>query len=455
MVLRAALTNEANVAAFGARGDGTTNDTAAFAAASAAIETMDGGYLKVLPGTYIVGAQTFTGPLGPGHLCYTPANVIKIQGCDKPVTIDLRGVRLVTAPGLKFGAFDPTTGEAYASTLPFTDGNYGANIGNIIDVRGNRSVTIIGPFELDGNIAAQTIGGQFGDIGWQTVHNGIVAYNNQYFAVRDGGESHHFGSDGVTIGWTDLTTADDVYPHIVEGLKCLNNSRLGLALVGCNHLVAESCDFSYTRLGSVFSNPGAGLDIEVESSIIQNVHLRTSRFYNNGAAGLLADWANAEDVTATECQFIAAVEVGGYALWPRIKRFRMRGGRVIGAVGALHAATSERDRSAFRDVLFSSLASDAPTGVIGWTSLGFDTGNLALYENCFFDVGAIPGPGFPTDEDELAVLTNCHIRGTNEGPGVISGRFFGHCTVQHSWASLDTTTVHNHGSLLINGVEFT
>lgn len=55
---------EFNVKDYGALGDGISNDTQAFIAASAALSAHGGGVLRIPQGVYVVGEQTLAGQLG-------------------------------------------------------------------------------------------------------------------------------------------------------------------------------------------------------------------------------------------------------------------------------------------------------------------------------------------------------------------------------------------------------
>lgn len=58
---------EFNVKDYGALGDGISNDTQAFIAASAALSAHGGGVLRIPQGVYVVGEQTLAGQLGLGY----------------------------------------------------------------------------------------------------------------------------------------------------------------------------------------------------------------------------------------------------------------------------------------------------------------------------------------------------------------------------------------------------
>ena len=100
---------------FGARGDGKSNDDAAFAALSAEVNRRRGGTLSLRPGrTYIVGAQS----RGTERFGWEPAPVLHLHDLLSPFKILGNGARLRCQNGLRFGTFDPATGQPVHRAMP-------------------------------------------------------------------------------------------------------------------------------------------------------------------------------------------------------------------------------------------------------------------------------------------------------------------------------------------------
>src|SRR5688572_10780222 len=94
---------------FGAKGDGVSNDTDAFAAMSAHINRSGGGTIELRKTTYLVGRQT---PVtGPRPWSFEPAEIMQIRDLIDALVIRGNGARLKCAPGLRFGTFDRATGK--------------------------------------------------------------------------------------------------------------------------------------------------------------------------------------------------------------------------------------------------------------------------------------------------------------------------------------------------------
>src|SRR3954453_164650 len=92
---------------FGAGGDGVTNDSRAFAALSAEVNRRGGGTISLgAKRTYIVGALNLETKSG-----WVPAPVLELHDLTAPLNIAGNGARLRCQSGLRFGTFDPSTGQ--------------------------------------------------------------------------------------------------------------------------------------------------------------------------------------------------------------------------------------------------------------------------------------------------------------------------------------------------------
>src|SRR4051794_13769299 len=105
-----ALTPEA----FGAKGDGTTDDTTAFMRLSAAIQARGGGDVQLRRNAfYLVGRRV------PDRRFYlTGVPILAVSGVPRFV-VRMNGATLKLRSGLKFGTFDPASGAPRQVRLPF------------------------------------------------------------------------------------------------------------------------------------------------------------------------------------------------------------------------------------------------------------------------------------------------------------------------------------------------
>lgn len=333
------LRESVSVLDFGAMGNGVTNDTAAFAAAAAYINLIGGGTLVIPPGTYLVGKQTFAGVTGQNY-AYQAVDVLKITGCTRPVVIDGRGAILKADPALKFGAFNPVTGNRHnPAGMPFTAGDYIGNAYNgMIQLVNNTGGVTVRNLELDGNIANLVLGGTWGDTGRQLSAHGIRAYGNSS-VMFENIYSHHHGCDGIMVGFPGLTSNSEPTPHTFINVRAEYNGRQGLSIVGGIGFKAVNCKFSHTGRAVnaasgeiVASNPGAGVDLEAESAVIRRAAFDNCEFVNNYGSGMVADSGDTAEVTFSNCLFWG---VTNYSIWPNKNKMAFSDCRIYGAwVGA-------------------------------------------------------------------------------------------------------------------------
>jgi len=85
---------------FGARGDGRSNDTAAFAAMSARVNAMAGSEIILRPVTYLVSQQQ-RNRLPNAPYAFEPQPIMEFTGCSEALVRGGNGARLHCAPGLR------------------------------------------------------------------------------------------------------------------------------------------------------------------------------------------------------------------------------------------------------------------------------------------------------------------------------------------------------------------
>lgn len=433
---------------FGAVGDGVTNDTDAFAKLGARITSLGGGKITMSPKIYIVGKQTFAGGAGHGY-AYKAADILKIKNCTRPVIIEGNGAVLKIAPGLKFGSFDPTTGAPYSHSMPFTNADFAADVGSIINVSGNASVTISG-LELDGNSGNIALGGQWGDTGYQRAGDGIYALNNGALHIEDV-YTHHHGRDGLMIGYAGATADMPAKPVTLFKVRSEYNARQGLSWVGGVGLTATNCKFNHTGKGAFHSAPGAGIDIEAESAVIRKGVFINCEAGNNVGAAMVADTGDSADVHFIDSKFYGTT---ANAIWPNKPKFTFT--RCLIAGGAVHAytATNEEDRTKFENCRFSADETFNGIAALGSDAHIADFSNQnPIFENTTFVTnqsnrvlqatsGGVTG----------ATYRNCTmIQNGYVGPAVPRGTFEGINTITMITGVADLSSSTNNGKLLATG----
>jgi hypothetical protein len=334
-----------DIKSFGAKGDGKTDDHAAFERAANYFNKRGGrGKLVISPGTFLVGKQHYTKGEG-GKPAYLGADLLRLSGVKDMVIEGSRGSRIRYKDGLRFGAFNPKTGKAHEhGNNYFVKGDWAAIIGHCIFLDNARNVSIRN-LELDGNNGKVILGGVYGDVGRQLPHYGIFIRNSKSITV-EGVKAHHFALDGICVSNKASDTEDDI--------KLLNsafeyNSRQGLSWIGGNDLKVKGCKFNYTGQGAFASNPGAGLDIEAEVGPVRNGKFENCEFINNKGAGMVADSGDGGYCEFKECTFWG---VDSWAVWVRKPGFRFEDCTIYGSVVHGYNARTDKEATQFIDCHF-------------------------------------------------------------------------------------------------------
>lgn len=383
--VNAKLQEAVSVKDFGAVGDGVTNDTAAFQAAATYINAQDGGKLIIPAGTYLVGSQTFAGATGLGY-SYLGADILYIQNCSNPVVIECDGAVIKFKDGMKYGSFNPTTGAVYnPPSMPFLNTDYQASTGIMLRFSGNANVAIIGSLELNGNNTNASLGGTWGDTGRQIVSYGVWAYGNEQFYMENV-RSHHSCLDGMASGYNGLSSENSA-ARPLSLVNCVfeNNARQGWSITGGRGVTATNCKFNNTGKNIPFASaPGAGCDLEAESSWLRDVVFIDCEFTNNTGAGLVADSGDTSAVTAIRCKFVGDTAT---PLWPNKPRMTFRDCLIVGSLISPYASSTNPDDAVkFYNCKFTDQVAYSSSGTVyNQTALAiFEDGANAILDGCTF-----------------------------------------------------------------------
>jgi len=374
-----------NVQDYGARGDGVSNDTLAFHAASQALQEAGGGTLVIPRGTYIVGLQTHG--LTPDHpnpgyrntaVPYWKQHpIIELRNVDG-VVIEGNGATLRVADGLHYGGYDSVTGEPITETPEPNVFNpqLAAAIGSLITINQSSHI-IIRDLELDGNVDKQDIGGIWSSHGRQLPASGIQLYNNRFVRIENI-HTHHHALDGIIIGWTNLTVDDPPTPHVLVNIDSEYNCRQGLSWVGGRGLTAINCKFNHTGRAVFGSPPGAGIDIEPEVSVCRDGRFVNCQFINNNGCAIVADSGDGGYTEFINCTIWGTTMWSVWASKPGLKFEDCTiHGSIVHGVGSddPDLATQYR-RCHFEDVDYQD------KGCYRSTALVIHSGDNVLFEDC-------------------------------------------------------------------------
>ncbi|MCC3151639.1 right-handed parallel beta-helix repeat-containing protein [Hymenobacter sp. BT770] len=338
---------------FGAVGDGKTNDQAAFEKAAAFFngraQTPAGATgsaeLRIPKGVYLVGRQDSAGK---------GADLLRLVGCRNLTVVgdDSATTEIRYAQGLRYGSFDPVSRKPYeAPSAYFVDHNYSATGGTCVVLQGCDNISIRN-LNLNGSSSSLVVGGHWGDTGIQLPADGIFVSDSRNIKLSQLA-LHHFGRDGIQVLNHLAKSIDDPNREgiVLENSTCNYNGRQGLSLTGVNGFRAVNCSFSHTgrivpaSTGKpLFSNPGAGVDVEPQDGFVTNVSLENCRFVDNAGQAIVSDWVDESHPSGTKNIVVSGGLLWGitnWSAWITQKGFLFRNCRIYGAfVHGCHAATA-------------------------------------------------------------------------------------------------------------------
>lgn len=316
----------------GAKGDGASNDTTPFQDMAAWIEAQGGGTILVPEGTYIVGRQT---SILNGATAYAMEEIFEVAGLARPLRIIGSEAAVKIADGLRYGAFDPTTGAP-------ADNASVVSLRNVFKFDDCASVEIEN-LEIDGNNTQLLLGGTTSGSRQHPAYN-IQAWNCDRLLLRNV-HTHHAAQDNIYIAESINAIDDDREPKTLINVTSEYAARQGLTWAGGKGLVALNCKFNHTGRavnqgggddnGLPFgSSPQAGLDIEAERGPIRDGHFIGCEFVNNGGSGMIAFTGDTADVVFDNCLFWGTTNAPINVNKPR---FTFRRSKIFGLIEVLHA----------------------------------------------------------------------------------------------------------------------
>lgn len=384
---------------FGARGDGHTDDSKAFARLADEVNRRDGGVRIVIPaGVYIVGGQTENGRDADGSVYrFDGHDGLILRSCSQPVAIEGEGATLCLPDGLKFGTFD-VAGAHLNVPLPFYDTRAAATTGYMVGAVDCVHVRIDG-LELDGRNTTYQLGGGWGDKDRQCRSYGFYfdrCRNVQLSSVS----AHNFGLDGLYIKRGGLHEGDPAWPHILSDCRFEWNGRQGLSWSGGIGLKATNCVFAHTGYAQnqggepVYNAPGAGVDIEAEESLCRDGEFVNCQFTHTRGPALYCETGDNADVSFRGCRFW---NFDNYSIVPHAPRLSFTDCEILGA--AISAYSSEQmpsDGTRFTRCTFEDRAdsqygrpySDAYAALLAFDDL---QGGV-LFDSCRFLAHRVKGP---------------------------------------------------------------
>jgi hypothetical protein len=422
---------------FGARGDGVTNDSRAFAALSEEVNRRGGGSISLGAGrTYIVGDQK----LGP-KTGWVPAPVLDLHDLSAPLRIIGNGARIRCRAGLRFGTFDPGTDQPVKRKMPnFRREEVASPYLGLIRLKNCRAPVSIANVELDGNLERLRIGGPFGDTGWQIPATGLLLEGNLAEEFVENVYSHHHGQDGAIIIGDPQRSGRSRIHRLVSR----HNGRQGLSITGGRGLEFEDCEFSHTGRSAIKSAPAAGVDIEAENKPIRDVTFVRCKFIDNAGVGMVADSGDSEGARFTDCLFVGTTS---WSAWPNKPRFSFDRCTFVGSIAHAFSDPDPARACRFTGCRFTDDPKLSPTGKIylaGGPIVNLATSENVLFDRCTFDLvasGVLPWSWHATYRD-------CTMKQRSKQTAMTKGKYFGTTSIS---GPVDLYGSNVLGALTVNG----
>jgi len=430
---------------FGARGDGRTNDTAAFAAMAAFVNSLGGGEVVLRATTYIVGRQVHT--VGKGeHYAFEPASIMDFRHCLHPLVIRGNGARLRCAPRLRYETFDPISGHATHHQMPsYRFEELATPYRAMIRVEECGGGVEISDLELDGNLRALQIGGQYGDVGWQIPAFGIHLANNSSAEHLSRIHTHHHALDGILIDGVENRSATSAFQSVRSDF----NGRQGCSITGGSGYTFTDSSFSHTGKAGLWSLPGAGVDIEAEGGKrVRDLRFIGCQFSDNSGAGLTAESGDSEDVMFRDCTFIGTTS---WAAWPNKPRFRFSNCTFVGPIVHAFGDPDPQRACQFRDCRFLDDPALSPGGLVyGGPNESRPIADLpdnlnVLFDHCAFKLTHRAVLPWTTN---VTIFSNCMLIQHAPARSYPRGTFIGRNSIS---GNVDLYTARVEGELIVNG----
>lgn len=426
---------------FGARGDGVTNDSDAFAEMAIAINLRGGGTVDLRKATYIVGKQT----LGrdPAGWAYPTADVMEFKNLRSPLIIRGNGARLKCASGLRYGLFDRSTGKAVHHPMPYYDGRELASpYLAMIRISGCRAPIELDDLELDGSLPGLLIGGPYGDTGHQIPAIGLFLADNLDTETVRNLYTHHHGQDGLEISGDDKRRARSRFKNVVSEY----NGRQGLSMIGGRGYDFVRCKFNHTGRSAVQSAPGAGVDLEAEGTKTnRDLTFTECEFSNNIGCGILAETGDSEGATFTRCTFIGTTS---WSAWPRKPRMVFRRCTFVGSAVNAYPHADPEQAAQFHDCRFRDDPRLSPTGKVAGSS-GHPIFDLGVSDNVLFNrCSFVMTHKQPLPWSWRATYADCTMTQRAPETAYPKGKYLGHSTIVGPADMYNSKVI---GTVILNG----
>lgn len=393
---------------FGAKGDGITNDTPAFALMAAHL-VANGGVAEFRAGaTYVASDQVARTPT-PYHPKYSwqPVDGLVFKNATKPIYLKGNGCKLIPKAGYKYGTFD-AAGNPTAHTLPYWASAGENDLASPFEALiwfHNCAFARVEGFNLDGLLSTAALGGPYGDLGWQIPASAMKFSDTKDWRVTDC-KAWQFPLDGILVD--DLIPADKkLSGNGTEDCEFWECGRQGISLVGGfgNVFTRTKCYRIAKNTGAIVTAPAAGFDIEPEGSrVCHHIRFIDCEASDNAGPGMLdAIGSRTFDVVWEGGSLIGTTSVPLYFSGGR--NISIKDALIVGGVNTLRGDASPYGPGGeqFENCYWTNDPARSPTGDV------YDPGGNKLAAN------AITGNYFRRCTFENAIVA-ASANGNTNGP---------------------------------------
>lgn len=425
---------------FGAKGDGRSNDTRAFAAMSAQVNAKGGGTIVLRRTTYVVGDQHASS--GGRTPSFAPADIIRLEKCSLPISIEGNGARLQAAKGLRYSRFDPSSGQPMPAPPKRDFTNLAVPYVAMIDIRNCDGDITISDLELDGNLATLWVGGSYGKRGgWSGGGTGVRLVRNSGREQLSRIHSHHHPQDGIYFA----PRQDRAASTAVSDVVCEYNGRQGCSITGGRNFQFVRCKFQHTGRAVLHSSPSAGVDVEAEFGPIRNVAFSRCEFVDNHGFGFVAGSGDAAEISFSGCKFVGTTN---WSAWPDQPGIRFQDCLFVGALTHAHGDENPARAVHFIGCTFTDDTALSNTGKVflpqgGWIAV-VQSPNVR-FTGCHF---RLLGAALLPRSNNKVIYQDCDMSQRATKPSAPRGTYLGTNTIKGNASLGDSNIV---GSVTLNG----
>lgn len=427
--------------AFGAKGDGITDDSMAMAALSNAVTLHGGGTVVFRRTTYLVGNQ---GLQLSGKYMFPPQPLLMFKNCARPLSLLGNGARLQCRHGLRYGVFD-ANGAREDHPMPYLGDGLATPYDAMIHIEACSGSVVVSDFELVGPGDAVVLGGKFGDVGWQ-----IPAYGLRLIENRGSETIERIRLVGHPLDGMSIDGAANPLPsstRTVTDVVSDGNGRQGCSLIGGSGYRFSRCSFTRTGRGKVRSAPGAGFDIEAEGGKrIRDIGFDQCRFADNLGCGMVADSGDSADVRFTQCIFVGTTS---WSAWPSKPLFRFDACHFVGGLVRAYGDPDQNRATQFANCSFTDdpgKATDAR--IAAGANTDRPVADLSSSQNILFDHCTFRAVRGTLPWSTAAIYRDCTMVQGMQATGHPRGRFVGVNSIR---GKVDLSGSKVSGTLTVNG----